>query len=93
MISDKKNLNIANDKSRLYEHLTAHDILTPQYYVVKSGDFESFLAAFSALGYPEKPVCVKPSVSNGSRGVRIVDASINAFDLFFNNKPNSLYTT
>ncbi len=93
VISDKKSLDIANNKSRLYEHLTAQKILTPQYRAVKSGDFDSFLAAFEALGYPENPVCVKPSISNGSRGVRIVDATVNPFDLLFNQKPNSLYTT
>ena len=91
IVSDKKYLDIANNKSRLYEHLTEHQILTPQYKVIQSGDLDEFLQAFSDLGFPEKPLCVKPSVSNGSRGVRIVDDSVDKFDLLFNQKPNSLY--
>jgi carbamoyl-phosphate synthase large subunit len=91
IVSDKTSLDIANNKSRLYEHLTAHSILTPQYKVVPAGDFEAFLAAFSTLGFPEKPIAVKPSVSNGSRGVRLVDKSVDKFDLLFHHKPSSLY--
>ena len=91
IVSDKKDLDIANNKSRLYEHLTAHNILTPQCKVVKQGDLKGFLKTFADLGFPKKPLCVKPSVSNGSRGVRIVDDSVDKYDLFFNQKPNSLY--
>ena len=91
IVSDKKHLDIANNKSRLYEHLTEHQILTPQYKVVQSGDLNGFLKAFADLGFPQKPLCVKPSVSNGSRGVRIVDDSVDKYDLLFNQKPNSLY--
>ena len=91
IVSDKKDLDIANNKSRLYEHLKAHHILTPQYKVVKPDDLDGFLKAFLDLGFPKKPLCVKPSVSNGSRGVRIVDDSVDKFDLLFNIKPNSLY--
>ncbi len=91
IVSDKKYLNIANNKSRLYEHLSAHNILTPQYKVIQAGDLDEFLKAFSDLGFPKKPLCVKPSVSNGSRGVRIVDDLVDKYDLLFNHKPNSLY--
>jgi carbamoyl-phosphate synthase large subunit len=93
IVSEKYSLDIANNKSRLYEHLTAHNILTPQYKVVSAGNFDEFLHAFDALGFPEKPIAVKPSVSNGSRGVRLVDNSVDKFDLLFNHKPSSLYCT
>jgi carbamoyl-phosphate synthase large subunit len=93
IVSQKTSLDIANNKSRLYEHLTKHSILTPQYSVVPAGDFDAFLAAFSELGFPEKPIAVKPSVSNGSRGVRLVDNSVDKFDLLFHHKPSSLYCT
>ena len=92
IVSEKTSLDIANNKSRLYEHLTANKILTPPYKVVSAGNFEQFLQAFQDLGFPEKPIAVKPSVSNGSRGVRIVDNSVDKFDLLFNHKPTSLYT-
>jgi carbamoyl-phosphate synthase large subunit len=92
IVSEKSSLDIANNKSRLYEHLTANQIRTPQYKVVSAGNFDQFLQAFQDLGFPEKPIAVKPSVSNGSRGVRIVDNSVDKFDLLFHHKPSSLYT-
>ena len=91
IVSDKNNLDIANNKSRLYEHLSKQGILTPQYKVVSKGDFDGFIEAIEDLGYPEKAVCMKPSVSNGSRGVRIIDDLADKFDLLFNQKPNNLY--
>ena len=45
----------------------------------------------AALGWPEKGVCVKAAVGNGSRGVRLLDAKKSRYDLFFNEKPNSMY--
>jgi carbamoyl-phosphate synthase large subunit len=91
IVSEKTSLDIANNKSRLYDHLKAHSILTPQYKTVSAGDFDAFLATFYTLGFPEKPIAVKPSVSNGSRGVRLVDNSVDKFDLLFHHKPSSLY--
>jgi carbamoyl-phosphate synthase large subunit len=93
IVSEKKSLDIANNKSRLYEHLSAQKIRTPQYKVVSAANFDEFLTAFEDLGFPEKPIAVKPSVSNGSRGVRLVDNSVDKFDLLFHQKPSSLYCT
>ncbi len=91
IVSDYENLKIANDKSALCVHLKKNSILTPNFVVVNSVD--SLKEAFIKLGYPKEPICIKPSVSNGSRGVRIIDAQINEFDLLFNYKPNSIYMT
>lgn len=89
IVSDKEALNIANNKSRLHEHLKNNGVMVPQFYVVNTLD--ELEKAFTDLGYPNKKVCIKPSVSNGSRGVRIIDPKANEFDLLFNEKPNSLY--
>ena len=91
IVSERESLEIANNKSRLYEHLKRKGILTPNFEVVKRGDFEGLLSAFKNLNYPNQPIVVKPSVSNGSRGVRIVNDSIDKLNLLFNFKPNSLY--
>ena len=93
LVSDKENLDIANNKSRLCQHLKENGILTPDFKIVKAGDFQGFLQAFKTLGYPERPLCLKPSISNGSRGVRIIDESVDKFDLLFHHKPNALYMT
>ncbi|MBL0310658.1 MAG: ATP-grasp domain-containing protein [Bacteroidetes bacterium] len=89
IVSDKDALNTANNKSRLHQHLKSSGIMVPEFYVANT--LEELENAFSSLGYPQKKVCIKPSVSNGSRGVRIIDPMAKEFDLLFNEKPNSLY--
>lgn len=89
LISNATALNIANDKSKLLQFLKTQAILTPNFYVVNS--LNEFLQAVEKLGYPHQAVCFKPSVSNGSRGFRIIDANQNDFELLFQHKPNSTY--
>jgi carbamoyl-phosphate synthase large subunit len=52
---------------------------------------EQFRAAVEELGYPQKPVCFKPSISNGSRGFRIINENINEAELLFKYKPNNTF--
>jgi len=89
IVSDYDSLSIAVNKCRLYEHLSNHQIELPKFKIVKH--YHEFMDAVSSIGFPEKPFCVKPGFSNGSRGVRIVDNCIDTFDLLFNYKPDSLY--
>lgn len=91
IVSDSESLFTANDKSALYTHLSHKGILLPAFSVVKT--IEELESAFRSLGYPQEPLCIKPSISNGSRGVRIIDETLNEYDLLFNHKPNSLYMT
>lgn len=90
IVSNEHDLQIANDKGRLYQHLLSKKIPVAKFKVVKTfNDLES--AAFE-LGYPAKPVCIKPTVANGSRGVRILKEDADEFNLLFHQKPNHLYT-
>ena len=89
LVSPSHSLEIANNKSRLYEFLEWRGIPVPAFRVVESVD--QFKTAVEELGYPLKPVCFKPSVSNGSRGFRIVSEQMNELDLLFNYKPTSTY--
>ncbi|HWR33952.1 MAG TPA: ATP-grasp domain-containing protein [Chitinophagaceae bacterium] len=89
LLSPTATLEIANNKSRLYEFLQWRDIAVPDFRVIKTID--QFSCAIEVLGYPSKPVCFKPSVSNGSRGFRIISEKINELDLLFNHKPSSTY--
>jgi carbamoyl-phosphate synthase large subunit len=89
IVSEKKSLATAVNKCRLYEHLNENNIELPKFKVAKN--YNEFLEALKFIGYTEKPFCIKPGFSNGSRGVRIVDNSIDKFDLLFNHKPDSLY--
>lgn len=89
LISPTHSLEIANDKSRLYEFLQWRGIPVPEFRVVES--VEQFKTAVEELRYPGQPVCFKPSVSNGSRGFRIISEQMNELDLLFNHKPASTY--
>jgi carbamoyl-phosphate synthase large subunit len=89
LASSTASLEIANNKSRLYEFLQWRGIAIPDFRIVET--VEQFIIAIEELGYPHQPVCFKPSVSNGSRGFRIIDESINEPDLLFNYKPSSTF--
>jgi carbamoyl-phosphate synthase large subunit len=89
LVSPVASLEIANNKSRLYEFLQWRNIAVPEYRVVDT--IEQFQTAIEELGYPLKPICFKPSVSNGSRGFRIISEQINELDFLFNYKPSSIY--
>jgi carbamoyl-phosphate synthase large subunit len=89
IVSPADSLAIANDKCRLYEFLQKNRIRVPEFRVVKTID--EFTSAAAALHYPEKDICFKPAVSNGSRGFRIISARMNELDLLLNHKPASVY--
>ncbi len=89
LVSPAPSLEIANNKSRLYEFLQWRGLAVPEFRVVETA--EQFQQAANELGYPKRPCCFKPSVSNGSRGFRVVSETINESDLLFNYKPSSTY--
>jgi carbamoyl-phosphate synthase large subunit len=88
-LSPTASLEIANNKSLLYQFLQWRSIPVPDFRIVET--VEQFKKAVEGLGYPSKPVCFKPSVSNGSRGFRIISEQMNELDILFNHKPTSTY--
>ncbi len=89
IVSDYHFLNIANDKGLLHKHLLENELPVSQFKIAKT--IEDLNSALINLGYPAKKICIKPTVSNGSRGVRIIDPEADEFNLLFNEKPNSLF--
>jgi carbamoyl-phosphate synthase large subunit len=89
LVSPAASLEIANNKSRLYEFLQWRGIAVPEFNIIET--VEQFQDAVVALGYPEKEVCFKPSISNGSRGFRIITNQQNELDVLLNQKPTSTY--
>lgn len=88
-ISPASSLEIANNKSRLYQFLEWRGVPVPTYRVVETVD--QFRTALAELGSPAKSVCFKPSVSNGSRGFRVVTEEFSESDLLFNHKPGHTF--
>lgn len=89
LVSSAASLEIANNKSRLYEFLQWRGLKIPDFRVVEN--VEQFQNAVAELGHPSKQVCFKPSVSNGSRGFRIISEQFNEADILFNQKPSNVF--
>jgi len=88
-ISSEETLKVANNKASLYRFLDHNSIPVPSHVLVNNID--QFKIALESLGYPKKKVCFKPPESNGSRGFRIIDDSLDQLDLLLNYKPNNTY--
>lgn len=91
LVSSGEAIQIANNKSACYAHLQKAGIVVPDFRIVSTVD--EFIEAAKALGYPGKKFCFKPSISNGSRGFRIVADDVNEADQLFNYKPYNTYIT
>lgn len=89
LVSSTASLEVANNKSRLYEFLQWRGLNIPDFRVVET--VEQFRNAVAELGHPSKQVCFKPSVSNGSRGFRIISEQFNEADILFNQKPSNVF--
>jgi len=91
IVSDEHALNIANNKYLLMKMAQRIGVPVPKFKLVKS--LKSFERAVFDLGYPEKPVCFKPPISNGLRGFRILRKDVDRLDILLNQKPINVFTT
>lgn len=88
--SSPDSIRMASNKYILYKTLEEKsDVPVPRFYYPKSLD--EFIHHAEELGYPQKKVCFKPHRSKGSRGFRILDATISRRDLLLNYKPESTF--
>lgn len=90
-VMDYEPLHIANNKGLLLNAMKNAGVRTPMFRIVNTS--EELESAAYELNYPEKPIVIKPTFGNGSRGTRILDESQSLYDRFFNGKPNSMYST
>ncbi len=90
VVSDSEHLKIANHKIDLYKTLQSNGIKVPDFLEVNEwSELEKSIDQLSDDG--KNPITIKPAESNGSRGFRVIDSSIDSWDLFFNKKPNSTF--
>ena len=88
LVSDPEPLNIANDKGLTYLTLEKLGISVPAFRIIHS--IADLKTAALELGYPNKKLAIKPCVSNGSRGFRILQAQDkDAAKRFFTEKPTA----
>ncbi len=88
-ISSKKSIDVANNKLELMKLAKASGIPVPEFYPV--GSQENLIKRAEDLGWPDRPVVIKPPVSNGMRGLRVIDESLDQRHLFFSEKPSGVH--
>jgi len=90
LVSSHESLTTLNDKGSLYSHLNNKNVEIPKFQLVNNK--QEFINGIYKLGYPKLPVVMKPRLSNGSRGVRVISEDYDEYDFLFNKKPSSLFT-
>lgn len=91
LVSGPDAIKTANNKALLLERAGTCDVPVPSFYRVST--FAQLEKNAHTLGWPEKRVVVKPPVSNGMRGVRIIYEKTDLKKMFYTEKPGSLFCT
>ncbi len=80
LCSDFNSILRANDKYEVLNACNNIGLPTPKFTRIDSiNNFNDLLKSF---GYPKKNVVIKPTISNGMRGVRVLTETIDAFELY-----------
>jgi carbamoyl-phosphate synthase large subunit len=87
-VSESSAIERANNKYELMKLCREIGIPCPEFFMARS--VEELRQRAEQLGYPDNPVVVKPQVSFGSRGFRVL-REVNSWDTkrFLSEKPNS----
>lgn len=80
-----------NNKLHAYDYFKSYNLQVPKYIPVHT--VEEFVIGCKEFGYPNQPICIKLVSNSGSRGVRIIDAKRDRYQLFAHEKPNSFFTS
>jgi len=88
MVSGHGAIEIANNKWSVLETFRKLGLPYPAYQLADSET--ALLRAVEQLGYPQSPVVVKPPVSNGMRGVRVLRKQAWDVRRFLSEKPMGL---
>ena len=91
IVSDEDSLFLINNKCLLYQHLKNNNVDVPKYFIANNKD--QLKESVIKLNYEKVPVVIKPCIGNGSRGVRVLDGNADRYDMLFNQKPNSIFST
>ena len=87
LVNDLDAIKIINDKYKLMQLMKNLSIKVPEHYLISTK--RELKEAVQKLGYPTKKVVVKPPVSSGMRGLRILIESSDRVSDFLNKKPHS----
>lgn len=88
VVSDYEAIRFANDKFNILEVCKQVGVPYPEFVLVATQ--EALKKAILDLGYPTKKVIVKPRLSNGQRGVRVLTDQALSLASYLNQKPSSM---
>ena len=88
LVSQPETVRRSNDKAETYSLLQRIGVPTVEFRRVAGA--QEVEAAARELGYPERPVCFKPVFSSGSRGFRILDATVDRAHQLLHERPGSV---
>jgi carbamoyl-phosphate synthase large subunit len=88
LVSSPDAIRRSNDKAETYDLLHRLGVPAPEFRRVNGG--LAVDAAARELGYPDRSVCFKPVFSSGSRGFRILDATVDRAHQLLNERPGSV---
>jgi carbamoyl-phosphate synthase large subunit len=88
LVSGPATIHRSNDKAESYALLHRIGVRAPRFRRVNGA--AQVAAAATDLGYPEWPVCFKPVFSSGSRGFRILDATVDRAHQLLYERPGSV---
>ncbi len=86
-VSDIAGQEIANNKYLVSKRFEGKSFI-PDFETAT--DWEDMQEKMAKLGFPDKKVVIKPFVSHGSIGLKIVDNNIDLYAQYRNNKPYSI---
>jgi carbamoyl-phosphate synthase large subunit len=88
LVSSAETVRRSNDKAETYSLLQRIGVPTIEFRRVSGA--KGVEAAAAELGYPERPVCFKPVFSSGSRGFRVLDATVDRAHQLLHERPGSV---
>src|SRR6266487_987841 len=88
LVSPPEAIRTANDKAATYALLERLELRAPAWRKVTGG--RPLAVAAQELGYPDRPVCFKPVFSSGSRGFRVLDATVDRTRQLIDERPGNL---
>jgi carbamoyl-phosphate synthase large subunit len=88
LVSPPEAVRTANDKAAAYALLDRLGLRAPAWRRVTGA--RALATAAQELGYPERPLCFKPVLSSGSRGFRVLDATVDRARQLIEERPGNL---
>lgn len=89
-VSNRKAIDLSNNKCTLMKTIHSSRLrrLAPKFFIADNMD--DLKKNAQRLGFPENPVVIKPPISSGMRGLRIIDDSVDPKKDLYNKKPDNV---